>query len=113
MKEAQPLTHTPGPWKAIEWACHAPTTVVSYFRVARIVVAECSGQGRHTNESIADACLIAAAPDLLDGCRHAYTDFNALLACLFEGQLSPAIREQLKKTADQCEAAVKKAQGQQ
>jgi hypothetical protein len=54
---------------------------------------------------------IDAIPDLLDGCRHAYTDINALLACLFEGQLSPAIREQLKTTADECEVAVKKARG--
>jgi hypothetical protein len=54
--------HTPGPWKAVEWRCHAKTTV----KAGEVVVAECSGQGRYASESIADAALIAAAPDLLD-----------------------------------------------
>jgi hypothetical protein len=62
--------HTPGPWKAIEWACHAPTTVVSECFGAHIVVAECSGHGRHTDKSIADARLIAAALDLLTELEH-------------------------------------------
>jgi hypothetical protein len=54
--------HTPGPWTAVEWRCHAKTTV----KAGEVVVAECSGQGRYASESIADAALIVAAPDLLD-----------------------------------------------
>ena len=67
--------HTPGPWKAIEWATNARTTVVSDARVGRIVVAECSGQGRHTNESLADAQLIAAAPELLQEAKTVIAEF--------------------------------------
>ncbi len=61
--------HTPGPWSAIEYACHARTTVVADsvegFAGARQIVAECSGCGRHADDSLADARLIAAAPDML------------------------------------------------
>lgn len=53
--------HTPGPWQAVEWSCHAATTI----KAGDIVIAECSGAGRYINESLADARLIAAAPDLL------------------------------------------------
>lgn len=57
--------HTPGPWKAIPWQCHAATSVVVERDGTVIQVAECSGFGRMSDESIADARLIAAAPDLL------------------------------------------------
>jgi hypothetical protein len=55
--------YTPGPWKAIEWTCHAPTTVVTDIG---LVVAECTGHGRDASESLGDARLIAAAPELLE-----------------------------------------------
>jgi hypothetical protein len=61
--------HTPGPWEAIEWSCHAPTTVVTEHLGHRILIAECSGGGRSAAESIDDARLIAAAPELLEALR--------------------------------------------
>lgn len=57
--------HTPGPWQAIDWVCHAPTTIVRDYCGERTVVAECSGSGRDTRDCLADAQLIAASPDLL------------------------------------------------
>lgn len=56
--------HTPGPWQALNWVCHAATTI----KAGDIVVAECSGFGRYADESLADARLIASAPELLRAC---------------------------------------------
>lgn len=53
-------THTPGPWKAIEWTCHAPTTVVAE---GGQVIADCGRVGIDASE--ANARLIAAAPEML------------------------------------------------
>lgn len=64
--------HTPGPWLAQAWNCHALTTV----RAGEVTVAECSGHGRHTSESLADARLISAAPDLVDAATYALDVLN-------------------------------------
>ncbi len=57
--------HTPGPWQAREWSCHAKTTVAvddpSCGVTGVRVVAEC--------ETPQDARLIAAAPGLLEAVR--------------------------------------------
>jgi hypothetical protein len=58
---------TPGPWTAKEWCCHAATTVLS----GDTVVAECSGHGRPSADSIADAKLIAAAPEMYEALKDA------------------------------------------
>ena len=60
-------THTPGPWQAVNWTCHAPTTVKA---ADGTVVADTSGFGRHTDDCIPDARLIAAAPELLESLQH-------------------------------------------
>lgn len=60
--------HTPGPWIARNWSCHSPTTVMTENpRAPRETVAECSGNGEQfgTDVCVANARLIAAAPDLL------------------------------------------------
>jgi hypothetical protein len=59
--------HTPGPWIAREWECHAPTTVGVEIdgRFAPIATAK-SVEGYYSKpEALANARLIAAAPDLL------------------------------------------------
>lgn len=58
--------HTPGPWEAVEWKCHAATSVVVERDGQVVQIAECSGFGRMSDECLADARLIAAAPDLLN-----------------------------------------------
>jgi hypothetical protein len=54
-------SHTPGPWEATIWECHALTTI----RAKNRIIAECAGNGRYAKDCEADARLIAAAPDLL------------------------------------------------
>jgi hypothetical protein len=85
MKDGRPATraelcaaagipqHTPGNWKA--GACHvfdqAQIGVMVDTR-EEIVIALCGLSEAHdTEESLANAWLIAAAPDLLAACRHA------------------------------------------
>lgn len=53
---------TPGPWEAVEWVCHAPTTVKS----GEVVVAKCSGNGLYAKESLANARLISKAPEMAE-----------------------------------------------
>lgn len=57
-------THTPGPWTARKWSCHAETTVTVDDLdcvTGKRTIADC--------ESEADAKLIAAAPELLSALR--------------------------------------------
>lgn len=68
---ATKAAHTPGPWRAAEWSCHAPTTIVASGRTilpnGTLVIAECGGQGRDTDATLlADARLIAAAPETFE-----------------------------------------------
>lgn len=62
--------HTPGPWLAREWTRHSPTTVMRERDgvPGRIQpIADVSSCGfASTDEEIANALLIAAAPDLLE-----------------------------------------------
>lgn len=59
--------HTPGPWAAVEWERHAPTTIVRDVEGRRTVIAEV--EGGDSAEVLANARLIAAAPDLLMALR--------------------------------------------
>jgi hypothetical protein len=60
--------HTPGPWAAECWSCHAPTTVLAQPRGQTRVIAECAGPDS-LDEDTANARLIAAAPELLEALR--------------------------------------------
>lgn len=66
--------HTPGPWSAIAWSCHAPTTVVACSTEAdgverksdkTHVIADCNLLFPD-KEREANARLIAAAPEMAD-----------------------------------------------
>jgi hypothetical protein len=75
-------THTPGPWHAREWNCHAPTSVGAVVNGEFQLVAECSGTGardRQTEIESANAHLIAAAPDMLEALKGALDVINALI----------------------------------
>ncbi|MEX3961651.1 hypothetical protein AB4Y42_05445 [Paraburkholderia sp. EG286B] len=55
------LKHTPGPWRAAEWSCHAATTVLvddPSIVTGKRVIAECDAED--------DAQVIAALPELVD-----------------------------------------------
>ncbi|WP_227242455.1 hypothetical protein [Paraburkholderia caribensis] len=59
--------HTPGPWRAEAWTCHAATTVLvddAAVVTGKRVIAEF--------ESEEDARLGAAAPELLEAARAAF-----------------------------------------
>jgi len=67
--------HTPGPWGVIENSDQADM-IVSICKEKidgpRIVVDPDSGiMGRDVAQAIANACLIAAAPELLAACKYA------------------------------------------
>lgn len=83
---------TPGPWEAKNWSCHAPTTVMA---ADRTVIAECAGLGRDADECIADARLIAAAPEPLEALQFVMS----------------AHGEQLDTAFAQAQAAIAKATG--
>lgn len=72
--------HTPGPWVAQAWLCHAKTSVLA---IGKTQVAECSGCGATATEEEANARLIAAAPELLE----------LLQRCVRYGGLYPELKE--------------------
>lgn len=83
--------HTPGPWRAIEWSSHVPTTVARIENGKTTVIAECSGNGRHSDESIGDAALIAAAPELLSALEYLTEEYIKVGAlCLEDFDLAKA-----------------------
>lgn len=84
---------TPGPWTAQEWSCHAPTTV----KAGDLVVAECSGHGRNAEESIADAQLIAAAPNLLEAAKIARSVLGNLTQDSYYDNAKAAIQKAIEK----------------
>lgn len=71
--EKEKKKHTGKTWEAVEWACHAPTTIMADKST---VIAELSSLGRHTDECIDDARLIAAAPELLESVKNFVEDIE-------------------------------------
>ncbi len=66
MATIAPAKHTPGPWVAEQWACHARTTIttVTDNDGRRSVVAECR-RGLSLDVALANARVIAVAPEML------------------------------------------------
>ena len=105
------VAHTPGPWKQIEWSCHARTTVVVDFEEGPAVIAECESPSRYAdNEAEANACLVAAAPDLLRELKricaeaeswHSMHHAQNLIAC-----------DSICKAIPKMQAAIRKAEGE-
>jgi hypothetical protein len=56
--------HAPGPWFARTWTRHSPTTIVREVDGGISQIADVDGEG-FDPETLANALLIAAAPDLL------------------------------------------------
>ncbi len=100
--------HVPGPWHVREWSCHAATTigVPSNDREGWFdVVAECSGiGGRFTSEQeLANASLIAAAPDMLTMLRQLAGECAACggSAEIVRGR-GPAPEDEYSEPCDDC-----------
>lgn len=67
------MTHTPGPWTASWSKHHEGTFVVKAGMPSNRVLASFDGDGDGPDDqSIADARLIAAAPDLLEAVKQAH-----------------------------------------
>lgn len=90
--------HTPGPWKAINWKCHAPTSVVVERGGEVEQIAECSGFGRMCDDSIADARLISAAPELLLAAQLALADIRISRQAYGRGFCSDEAIDMLKRS---------------
>lgn len=61
--------HTPGPWAALPWRRHSPTTIVKQVNGVHVMtIADLQGDG-FDPETLANARLIAAAPELLALCK--------------------------------------------
>ena len=58
-------THTPGPWAADDEAC----VLAGHKLVADVDVRDLGDNVWDWDTAMANACLIAAAPELLDACK--------------------------------------------
>lgn len=110
---------TPGPWAAIEWTCHARTTIVVDYGHKKIV-ADCAPgpvSGYLDAEAEGNARLIAAAPDLLNALQSVNREFIGLNAyletCAAEVIVDnlPTVIANLKRKRELIEAAILKAGG--
>lgn len=86
------MAHTPGPWEARNWR------VVNDYRVypIKVICDTATSNATRTAENMANACLIAAAPELLAACE------GIVLWCETEGISSPAAemaRKAIEKAA--------------
>jgi hypothetical protein len=99
--------HTPGPWGAEKYTCHAQTTVIS---ADGIVIAETTGFGRLADDCIANARLIAAAPELLEAAKEMADLLDNLLRI---GAINPdlIIAESIRNVLPIHRAAIAKATG--
>ena len=67
------VKHTPGPWKTTPRACNMIDIVHQNNEAGAITKSLCRVQARQSwvREAEANACLIAAAPDLLEALQYA------------------------------------------
>jgi hypothetical protein len=94
--------HTPGPW-SIEWnhQSNTPDFIRSFVNGEMQDIAEMSGEGKDS-ETLANANLIASAPDLLSALRFLLADYVAIEGETLTGSSVPA---------DMARAAIAKAEG--
>jgi hypothetical protein len=82
--------HTPGPWKIYQNPFEIWTALGPGYGLVAHVAAYCpprEGADDHYQECVSNACLIAAAPDLLEACRC----MHKLLTDMGHGGLAGAI----------------------
>lgn len=76
----------PGPYVAVHWTIHAPTTIRTQIDGAWTTIAECSGHGREAGHDEQDARRIAAA---LNACQGVSTDVLEGMSMGFIGATVP------------------------
>jgi len=73
-----PITHTPGPWHAVGPGEFSPDWVIRDIVVGEETICSVySDDADKDGRSLADAKLIAASPDLLEGLKFAIALFKA------------------------------------
>ena len=70
---------TPGPWQVKRLLLH-PEEIVAVGDADGWFVADCQTTARPSEEIAANACLIAAAPELLEACKLALFAFETRAA---------------------------------
>ena len=98
--------HTPGPWAA--WS-PAQTPSVNPQGAAFVVGPARIMMDRSSGFSLADADLIAAAPDLLEACE---AHINALRSRIRNGNDRPEYAEAIYQAECKMLAAIAKARGE-
>jgi hypothetical protein len=97
--------HTPGPWSISRKSPHSHRAwigAVGWGKFARVVV-RMDGSARDCEDGLANARLIAAAPDLLEACEAALAAFdgsNIRLASEYVGAVG-LLRDALSKAKAQ------------
>jgi hypothetical protein len=111
-------THTPGPWEVFHHSIGTGVTSTKAFDVSD--VAHCSGfdSRRTRDEELANARLIAAAPDLLEALKETTMHLVAAHILLKNGGKKAAASDAIvnlmladsEKAFDLARAAIKKAE---
>ncbi|MFP4145311.1 MAG: hypothetical protein ACLFV3_09220 [Phycisphaeraceae bacterium] len=99
-------THTPGPWRHYQDTKHAPGYIEDESR-SYIAAMEFDGAGFDAKTCLANAQLIAAAPELLEALRDLRDSVQALHVGADERVLDCVVCQCL----DRAEAAIAKAKG--
>ena len=105
--------HTPGPWRVEDWQYpatgreHVPTVQTDTDAIAEALPLWHDTEDREA-ERLANARLIAAAPELLEALQECVTDENA--ACIVQNDVAYMIRR-FKAINDIARAAIAEAGG--
>ncbi len=102
--------HTPGPWRVAGYAGEhdeAGAAITSSFDGYRVATTTCV-EGDEWTRYYANACLIAAAPDLLTGCKES---LNALRDYVEQLEEQGGMMGYGRSVIRRLEAAIAKAEG--
>lgn len=109
--------HTPGPWAALPEECDKPyirirgTALGCRYKVANVLTPIYVGvHDREARETRANACLIAAAPELLCELRSALDEIEEALQA---GYLPAQTDRALEHRAQSIRAVIAKAKGEE
>lgn len=95
------ITHTPGPWHVVH---HRP----NLFKVETNRVVICDTFGGLSDETLANALLIAAAPDLLAVLQQIVEDTNEFLDVSSDAD---TFADRMRANCEDAERAIAKAGG--
>lgn len=70
-----------GVWTALHWNCNAPTTVATIVNGETHVIAECTGNGQHSDDAIVRAAQIAELPNIVRALQGLMALYNSDEGC--------------------------------